>query len=107
MIHKQSNQLKDFQHKISKIIVNHTKANTLIVGNLAVKQMVRKKRRKYQKSLNYSHQNTGHISRFVQFLTYKANKVGKKVIRIDEKNTTKTCYICGSKKRYKNVRKDY
>ncbi len=100
MKRKQSNQLKDFQHKISKVIVNHTKANTLIVGDLAVKQMARKKKKKYknQKTLNYSLQNTGHISRFVQFLTYTAQKIGKKVIKITEENTTKTCCICGSKK---------
>ncbi|MHA2223844.1 MAG: RNA-guided endonuclease InsQ/TnpB family protein [Candidatus Hodarchaeales archaeon] len=98
MIQKQSNQLKDSQHKISQVIVNHTKANTLIVGDLAVKQMVRKTKRKSRKTLNYSLQNTGHLGRFVQFLTYKADKVGKKVVKIDEKNTTKTCCICGSKK---------
>ncbi len=92
---KQSSQLKDFQHKISKVVVTNTKANTLIVGDLAVKQMARKKKKKYknQKTLNYSLQNTGHISRFVQFLTYKAEKIGKKIIKIVEKNTTKTCCI--------------
>ena len=98
MKRKQSNQLKDFQHKISKVIVTNTKANTLIVGDLAVKKMARKKKTKNQKTLNYSLQNTGHISRFVQFLTYKAEKIGKKVVKIDEKNTTKTCCVCGSKK---------
>ncbi|MHA2306575.1 MAG: RNA-guided endonuclease InsQ/TnpB family protein [Candidatus Hodarchaeales archaeon] len=98
---KQSSQLKDFQHKISKVVVTNTKANTLIVGNLAVKQMARKKKLKHQKTLNYSLQNTGHISRFVQFLTYKAEKIGKKVVKIDEKDTTKTCCVCGLKKKQK------
>jgi len=98
MKRKQSNQLKDFQHKISKVVLTNTKANTLIVGDLAVKQMARKKKLKNQKTLNYSLQNTGHISRFAQFLTYKAEKLGKKVVKIDEKDTTKTCCVCGLKK---------
>jgi len=98
MFYKQSNQLKDFQHKISKVIVNNTKANTLIIGDLAVKQMVRKKNPKYLKTLNYSLHNAGHISRFVQFLFYKAEKVGKKVIKITEENTTKICCQCGIQK---------
>ncbi len=101
MKRKQSNQLKDFQHKISKVVVTHTKANTLIVGDLAVKHMARKKKLKNQKTLSYSLQNTGHISRFVQFLTYKAEKIGKKIIKIDEKNTTKICCVCGLKKNRK------
>ncbi|MHA2074110.1 MAG: RNA-guided endonuclease InsQ/TnpB family protein [Candidatus Hodarchaeales archaeon] len=42
----QFNQLKDFQHKISKVVVTNTKANTLIVGDLAVKQMIRKEKLK-------------------------------------------------------------
>ncbi len=100
MKRKQSNQLKDFQHKISKVVLINTKANTLIVGDLAVKQMARKKKKKLknQKTLNFSLQNTGNISRFVQFLIYKAEKIGKKVVKIDEKDTTKTCCVCGLKK---------
>ena len=33
------NQMKDFQHKISKQIIENTKANTIIVGDLKVKEM--------------------------------------------------------------------
>ncbi|TXT53335.1 MAG: hypothetical protein BAJALOKI1v1_2510001, partial [Promethearchaeota archaeon] len=33
-------------------------------------------------------QNTGSLGRLVQFLTYKAQKIGKRVIRIDESYTT-------------------
>ncbi|MFX1519946.1 MAG: hypothetical protein ACFFCD_08495 [Promethearchaeota archaeon] len=36
---KRDAQLKDFQHKLSTKLVNNTKANTLIVGALAVKAM--------------------------------------------------------------------
>jgi putative transposase len=47
------------------------------------------------KGLNRATQNTGYMTRFTEFLTYKAELVGKKVIRIDERNTSKTCCNCG------------
>jgi len=104
MKEKCANQLRDFQHKISKQIVEHTKANTIIVGELNVKQMARKKKttksprqNKTHKTLNHSLQNTGSLGRFVQFLTYKARKMGKRVIRIDESYTTQTCAKCGTR----------
>jgi putative transposase len=37
----------------------------------------------------------------VKFLTYKAKKIGKRIIEIDESNTTKTCYLCGKKEKRK------
>ena len=99
MIRKCSNQIKDFQHKLSKKIVEHTKSNTIIVGELEVKQMARKRKgkanRKSRRSLNRAIQNTGTLGRFVQFLTYKAERVGKRTIRISERNTSKMCCICG------------
>lgn len=91
MKRKSSNQLKDFQHKLSHKIVNNTKANTIIVGELSVKKM----KTKYIKKLNTSLLNTGSISRFVQFLTYKSKRIGKRVIEINESMTSKTCSNCG------------
>ncbi len=65
---KCSNQLKDFQHKISRQIVENTRANTIIVGDLNVKTMARKKKtttsprqNKANKILNHSIQNTGSL----------------------------------------------
>jgi hypothetical protein len=40
----------------------------------------------------------GHLGRFVELLTYKAKLMGKRVITIDERNTTKTCAVCRYKK---------
>ncbi|MBD3196838.1 MAG: IS200/IS605 family element transposase accessory protein TnpB [Candidatus Lokiarchaeota archaeon] len=101
---KCANQLKDFHHKISKQIVENTKAHTIIVGDLGVKTMARKKKpttsprqNKAHKTLNHSLQNTGSEGRFVQFLTYKAQKMGRRVIRIDESYTTQTCAKCGTR----------
>lgn len=99
-------QMKDFQHKISKQIVENTKANTIIVGDLNIKQMAKKKNttksprlNKSNKTLNHSMQNTGSMGRFVQFLTYKARKIGKRIIKIDESYTTQVCCQCGLKKK--------
>lgn len=88
---KQTNQIKDFQHKLSRKIIENTRSNTIIVGDLNVKGMGKSK----SKGLNRATQNTGFLGRFTEFLTYKAELVGKKVIRIDERNTSKTCCNCG------------
>jgi putative transposase len=103
MRQKLTNQLRNFQHKISKVVVTNTRANTLVVGDLQVKRMAKKKRAsgcrrkdKAKRTLNHSLQNTGFLGRFVQFLTYKAKKVGKRVIRIDEAYSTQTCCVCGA-----------
>ena len=98
--------MKDYQHKISKQIVENTKANTIIVGDLNIKHMARKKtttksprQNKANKTLNHSMQNTGSMGRFVQFLTYKARKIGKRLIKIDESYTTQVCCRCGLRKK--------
>ena len=90
---KSSNQLKDFQHKLSRKIVDNTKANTIVVGDLSIKKLC--KIHTWQKSLHSSLHNTGCIARFVSFLTYKAKLVGKRVIENSEVNTSKMCYVCG------------
>ncbi len=102
MKRKQANQLKDFQHWLSKHIVENTKANTIIIGKLAVKEMAKKKKgtgnakkTKAKKTLNHSIQSAGFMSRFAEFLTYKAEKLGKRIIRIGEDKTTKACCKCG------------
>lgn len=105
MSKKKANQVKDFQHKLSKTMVENTRANTIILGDLDVKQMAqpkvkdgkKQKKTKQKKGLNRSTQGLGNLGRFVQFLTYKAEIIGKRIIRIDEKNTTKRCCYCGKK----------
>ncbi|MHA1309082.1 MAG: RNA-guided endonuclease InsQ/TnpB family protein [Candidatus Heimdallarchaeota archaeon] len=99
MIQKQANQTKNFQHKVSKKIVDNTKANTIIIGDLNVKAMSKslKNDKKNDKSRHRSMQNSGSISRFARFLTYKAEQLGKKVIRISERDTTKLCTYCMNK----------
>jgi putative transposase len=101
---KCSNQLKDFQHKTSNKIVNNTKANTIIVGDLNLKKMAKRKKgtgsslqNKKNRTLSHSLQNTGTMGRFVEFLTYKAELVGKRVMKINESYTSQKCAKCGNK----------
>jgi len=94
---KRDAQLKDFQHKLSKKLVENTKANTLIVGELAVKAMAQSTNVPgfMRSGLNRATQNSGTLRRFVQFLTYKSRRVGKRLIEFDERNTSRECYVCG------------
>ncbi len=103
MIVKQANQFKDFQHKISKQVVENTRANTIIIGALNVKAMSKSKKRdkKNDKSRHRTMQSTGSFGRFARFLTYKAERIGKKVIRISERDTTKLCTYCMNKENRK------
>jgi len=101
MKQKCANQLRDFQHKISHQIITNTRANTIIIGDLNVKQMAKKRKgtgngrkTKARKTLNHSVQNTGSLGRFAQFLTYKAEMRGKRIIRIDESYTSQQCCAC-------------
>ncbi|MBN1331245.1 MAG: transposase [Candidatus Heimdallarchaeota archaeon] len=97
---KQTNQQRDFQHKLSKSLIENTKANTLVIGDLDVKGMNKSEGNKQQdKSLHRNMFNTGITGRFSGFLTYKAHKIGKKIIRISERDTSKTCCYCGKKEK--------
>ena len=109
---KCSNQIEDWQQNNTKKMVENTRSNTLIIGELPVKKMAQsgvKIKVKYNdcdngetktikvrsKKLNRSTQNQGYLSQFAGFLTSSARKIGKRVIEISEKNTTKRCYVCG------------
>lgn len=78
---KKSSQLKDFQHKLSKKMDNKTKANTIIIGDLKVKNMAQsnKQKGKRKKAQNRSTQNQGYLSLFIGFLAYKAELIGKRI----------------------------
>jgi putative transposase len=99
-------QTWDWQHKQSLNLLRNTKANTLILGDLSPKQMtagrkngnLRRKQKRYLRSVNRGVYNTGHLGRFIELLTYKAKRLGKRVTVIDERDTTKTCAGCGHKK---------
>ena len=79
-------------HKISRAIVDEALENDsmIILGKL---RGIRKngKGRKFNRKLN----NGFPFYRLSQFIEYKAKWTGIKVIKISERNTSKTCYRCG------------
>lgn len=93
---KCAKQRRDFQHKLSKKLVENTKANTIIVGKLEIQNMPHstKEPKFLRKGLNRGVYN-GAMGQFVQFLTYKSRRVGKRIIEFDERNSTKECWVCG------------
>lgn len=100
MKHKSSDQLRDNQHKITKHIIENNDAGVIIIGKLDVKRMASSKPddKKYNRSTHRGTHNSGHMGRFAQFLTYKAEQAGKRIIRIDESYTSKMCCVCGNLK---------
>ncbi len=77
----------DFLHKLSYKYVRD--CELIIIENLSIKSMM-------QSSYNAKNMADASWGRFVQFLTYKAESAGCKIVKIDPKNTTKQCSNCGN-----------
>jgi putative transposase len=84
---KINNKRDDFLHKLSTFYIKNSKV--LCVENLNIKQMMMQK--------HYNAKNIADSSwgKFLQFLTYKAESAGCKLIKVDPRNTTKCCSKCG------------
>jgi putative transposase len=85
------NQRDDFLHKLSKLYVNNY--DVICVENLNIRNMVRN-RNLAQKILDVS------WNKFIQLLSYKAEKAGRGVIKVNPKGTSKGLS-------YKNKFRDY
>ncbi len=86
-LHKKvSEQRRDFHHKVSrKIVDNH---GYIVVEDLQIKNMV--KNHNLAKSIN-----DAGWGQFLSFLTYKAEEAGCYVEKVNPRNTSKSCSICG------------
>jgi len=86
---KVANQRKDFNHKITCILVSDSKNQAFGIESLAVRNMMK------------NHKLAGAIAdagwyQFRSFLTYKAAAVGKRVIEVDRfYPSSKACSVCG------------
>ncbi len=85
---KITNQSIDFAHKLSNALVN-SGYTSFAIEKLNINEMVK------NHTLAQSIYNASW-KRFIQFLSYKAESAGMKVIEVDAKNTTKTCSRCGN-----------
>jgi putative transposase len=95
---KLSNKNKDFQHKVSKVVIDNcveNKISNLIIGDISTKQLTKSKIANV--GLNKSTQNRGTLSRFKTFLEYKAKNVGIVVKLQEESYTSKTNCLTGNK----------
>lgn len=88
---KVKNQREDFLHKLSKRIVSENQA--IILEDLNVKGLL--------SNGNLSrHIADSSWSKFVQYLTYKANWYGREIIFADRfYPSSKLCHVCGYKKK--------
>ncbi len=80
------NQRKDFQHKESRKIVDNYDA--IGAEDLKIKNMV--KNHHLAKSIHDS-----GWGQFLSYLKYKAEEAGKLFMKVNPRNTSKTCYKCG------------
>jgi putative transposase len=90
--HRERRVINDILHKVSRAIVNEALENDsmIVLGNL--KDMRKKdKGRKFNRKLN----NGFPYHRLSKFIEYKARWLGIKVVKVNEKNTSKTCHRCG------------
>lgn len=86
---KLTNKMKDFQHVISKQIINENQV--IAVENLNIQSMMKDKRlvRAIQDASWYQ---------MISFLEYKCKKYGKRFIKIDKYYpSTQTCNHCGNR----------
>lgn len=83
---KISNRRKDYNHKVSRQIVQNFKDIYITNDNL----------RDQSKVFGKSVFDAG-ISQLRQFISYKSDNHGRKCVLIDSKNTTLTCSNCGAK----------
>ena len=83
---KISNQRKDFHHKESRKIVAHY--GYIAVEDLQIRNMV--KNHKLAKSIH-----DAGWGQFVSFLTYKAEEAGCYIEKVEPRNTSKMCSVCG------------
>ena len=92
---KITNKRKDYLHKVSKHIINYClkeNIDNIIIGDIETKRLVSK-----NKGLNKSTQNEGLLSRFKNFISYKAFNYGINVVMVNEAYTSQTNCLTGIK----------
>ena len=83
-------QRSDFLHKLSRSYVNNY--DIICVENLDVKGL----KEKGQNKGTHRNIHDASWSKFIFMLSYKAESAGRKLIKVDPRNTTQRCSVCGS-----------
>jgi len=83
------NLMDDYVHKITSWLVEQY--DEIYVEDLEVKRMVENNHnRTLRKHILHS-----NFYLFIHHLSYKASRAGRRVVRVDPRNTSKTCAWCG------------
>jgi putative transposase len=83
------NLMNDYIHKVTSWLVEQY--DEIYVEDLDVKEMVEDSESKVLRK-HILHSN---FSRFMSHLSYKASRAGRRVVKVDPRNTSKTCARCG------------
>lgn len=85
---KISNQRLDFNHKLSNRLISEN--GVIVIEDLDIKKLS-------SGSISNVNRTYNDVSwaQFAQMLTYKAANAGRKLIRVNPMNTSKTCNSCG------------
>lgn len=86
---KLENQRNDFLHKLSRYYVNNY--DVVVVEDLEVKDMVENGK---SSTLN-RHIHDSAWAKFLSLLSYKAERAGRRVVRVKPANTSRRCANCG------------
>lgn len=82
----------------NKIIIDNKDVNQIKIGDWTTIKSISKTENKIKdKRINRAMQNNNPLSKLIGILSYKSKMVGKEVSKFDEKGTTKTCSMCGTK----------
>ncbi len=87
---KVNHQRDDFLHKLSRSYVNNY--DNICVEDLDVKSLIEKGHNKAK----HRHIHDASWSKFIFMLSYKAESAGRRLIKVDPRNTTQRCSNCGS-----------
>jgi len=90
---EKSRKTRDFLHKVSHTLV-HKEFDIIGLEKLESKRMSEGRMHGLNKSIRNS-----QFALLVNFITYKAEALGKKVILVNPKDTSKNCSTCGQKKK--------
>jgi len=93
-----SDSRNDFLHKKSFDLINKTKEDNIIIGDIKVSNIIKK-----CVENNYTIRKKGLIKNFYNaslsifknYCVYKGRKIGKEVKLVKENNSSKTCSCCG------------
>jgi len=87
------NLMSDYIHKVTSWLVGQY--DEICVEDLNVREMVEDSESKTLRK-HILHSN---LSKFMSHLSYKAERAGRRVMKVDPRNTSKTCARCGHVKK--------